>query len=30
MIGDGIKETGRQESLRALDLAELIERQLDA
>ncbi|MBK7703813.1 MAG: (Fe-S)-binding protein [bacterium] len=29
MIGDGIKETGREETLRALDLAELIERQLD-
>jgi heterodisulfide reductase subunit D len=28
MIGDGIKETGREETLRALDLAEMIERQL--
>jgi Fe-S oxidoreductase len=28
MIGDGIKETGREEGMKALDLAELVERSL--
>ena len=28
MLGDGVKETGREESLAVLDLAELVERQL--
>ncbi len=28
MLGDGIKETDREESMRALDLAEIVERQL--